>query len=115
MASEPIGPRITGMQHDVEEIKRHMEHIANHRDGNQNVTNLRLEGVGSWQMTLCLLLTAVSALMAGFAMYTASDAKGELRTNNINRERDIGELRQTDNAIRAYINTGQMPTKAKGK
>lgn len=111
--AEPIGPRITGLQHDVDEIKRNMEHIANH-EGNQNVTNLRLEA-SSWQLTVCLLLTAVSALMAGFAMYTASDAKGELRTNNINRERDIGELRQTDNAIRAYINTGQMPTKAKGK
>lgn len=113
--AEPIGPRISGVEHKVEEIKRAVEHIANHRDGNQNVTNLRVEGVSSWQLTFCLLLTAVSALMAGFAMYTASDAKGELRTNNINRERDIGELRQTDNAIRAYINTGQMPTKAKEK
>lgn len=112
--ADQITPRITGMQHDVEQIKRHMESIANHRDGNQNVTNLRLEA-SSWQLTVCLLLTAVSALMAGFAMYTAADAKGELRTNNINRERDIGELRQTDNAIRAYINTGQMPTKKKEK
>lgn len=111
--AEPIGARITGVEHKVEEIKEAVERIANHRDGNQNVTNLRLEGATSWQLTTCLLLTAVSALAAGFAVVMAMDAKGEARTNNINRERDIGELRQTDNAIRAYINTGRMPVQAK--
>lgn len=107
---DPLGPRITGVEHKVDDIKRAVESIGN-RDGNQSVTQVRFEGASQWQLTTCLLLTTISVLTAGFAMWSAMDARGEMRANNTNRERDIGELRQTDNAIRAYINTGALKPK----
>jgi uncharacterized membrane protein YjjP (DUF1212 family) len=67
MASEQIGPRITGMQHDVEEIKRHMEHIANQRDGNQNVTKIVFEGGKS--AVVSLLVGLVGGVCIGGSVF----------------------------------------------
>jgi hypothetical protein len=53
----------------------------------------------------------VSVLVAIGAVLFAMDARGEMRANNSNRENDIRELRQADNAFRAYINTGRVPVK----
>lgn len=111
---EPIGARISGMEHKVDEIKRAVENVANHGGGNQNVTQVRFEGA-SWPLVACLLLAVVASVTAAGTVLFAMDARNEMRTNNTNRERDIGELRQTDHAVRAYINTGRLSPSLKEK
>lgn len=53
------------MEHKVDEIKRVVESVANHRGGNQNVTRLEFNagGVGVWLATtaagVCLVVTFI--------------------------------------------------------
>lgn len=66
---EPIGPRITGVEHSVKEIKEAVERMVENHSGNQNVTTVRFEGgaVGVWIcVTLCLVMFAISTVMAAW-------------------------------------------------
>ena len=92
--------------------ERIMRAVLGDHSGNKS-SNINIVGADRWQLGACLLLTAVAALSAAGAVLFAMDARSEMRSNNTNREADIRELRQSDNAIRAYINTGRMPAKGK--
>jgi len=66
---EPIGPRITGVEHGVKEIKEAVERMVENHAGNQNVTTVRFEGgaVGIWIcVTLCLVMFAMSTVLAAW-------------------------------------------------
>lgn len=66
---EPIGPRITGVEHGVKEIKEAVERMVENHTGNQNVTTVRFEGgaVGVWIcVTLCLVMFAMSSVLAAW-------------------------------------------------
>lgn len=66
---EPIGPRITGVEHGVKEIKEAVERMVENHAGNQNVTTVRFEGgaVGVWIcVTLCLVMFAMSSVLAAW-------------------------------------------------
>lgn len=64
---DELGPRITGVEHKVDHIKKAVERMANNHSGNQNVTTVRFEGgaVGVWVCaTACLVMLAASSIMA---------------------------------------------------
>lgn len=79
MAVDPLA-RITGMQHDVEQIRQHMESIANHREGNQNVTTIRFDGEKSVKTSLLVgfvggAALGVAVVAAGWVAWALSDVK----------------------------------------
>lgn len=64
---EPIGPRITGMEHRVSELKDAVERISNHRDGSQNVSHINIAagGVGVWAaVTCCAVMLSLNMVLA---------------------------------------------------
>lgn len=66
MADNRANPRITGIQHDVEDIKRHLESIGNHRNGTQNVTQVTFSagGFGLWiAVTACLMMLVLNVVL----------------------------------------------------
>jgi hypothetical protein len=68
--------------------------------------------VPPWHVWVCATAAIMSVLVAIGAVVFAMDARTEMRANNVNRENDIRELRQADNAFRAYINTGRVPVQS---
>ena len=55
---EPIGPRITGVEHGVQEIKEAVERMVENQSGNQNVTTVKLEA-GAAGIWICATACAV--------------------------------------------------------
>lgn len=60
--ADVIGPRITGMQHDVDEIKRHMESIGNRNSGNSHV-RIDAGGMGVWIATTACIAMLCAGLI----------------------------------------------------
>lgn len=80
MAETPIGARISGVEHRVEDIKRAVEGIGNHRNGTQNVTQVTFSGLGSASAILAVGLAAGVALgtagaCAAWVSWALSDVK----------------------------------------
>ena len=63
---EPIGPRITGVEHGVKELKEAVERMTTNHSGNQNVTNVRFEGGKS--IVTSLLIGLVCGLCLGLGL-----------------------------------------------
>jgi hypothetical protein len=85
---------------------------------NNNSTSTVVFQGGGWSVGLLIL----AALITAGALYVADDAKDEVKAVRLEQQvmrnevmAEIRDLRNTDNAIRAYINTGRMPTQAKEK
>ena len=77
------------------------------RAGNTNTAKIEVNagGVGLWiATTACIVMIATLAVLVpvGVGAYVTIHAK-------------IQSLENTDNAIRAYINTGKMPVKKEDK
>lgn len=99
--AEPIGPRITGVEHKVNEIKDALERIDNH-SGNQNVTNVRFEGGKS--VVLSLLVGLVGGLCMGLAFGVVGWVSWALtRQDSMNNW-----TAQEVTAIRSYITNGKL-------
>jgi hypothetical protein len=64
---------------------------------------------------LCATAAIIAALVAMGSMAFAMDARNEMRANDVKRQDDIRELRQADNAFRAYITTGRVPVQSQRK
>lgn len=78
---QPIGPRITGLEHKAEEIKKAVDRMTqtNH-SGNQNVTNVRFEGGKSIVFSVALGLVGgvclgVSVAVVGWVGWALSDIR----------------------------------------
>jgi hypothetical protein len=81
---------------------------------NNNSTSTVVFQGGGWSVGLL----ALAAVVAVGSLYVADDAKDEVKAVRLEQQvmrnelmAEIRDLRNTDNAIRAYINTGQMPKK----
>lgn len=61
---------------------------------------------GVW---VCAFLAGAAILCSAFALYQTSETKADMRKMEIQHQLKIQQLEGTDNAIRAYINTGKMP------
>lgn len=60
--AEPIGPRISGVEHKVEEIKRAVESIGNRNSGNSHV-RIDAGGVGVWIATTACIAMLCAGLI----------------------------------------------------
>lgn len=100
--AESIGPRITGIEHDVDEIKRAVESIANHRNGSQNVTQVTFQGLGNISAVLAVGLVAGVCLGVSVAV-AAWVAAAFSRQDNMNNW-----TAQEVTAIRSYITNGKL-------
>jgi hypothetical protein len=63
---EPLGPRITGMEHKVNEIRDALERIGNQAGGSQNVAtwNVNAGGAGVWiAVTACCVMLALNVVL----------------------------------------------------
>lgn len=99
--AEPIGPRITGVEHKVNEIKDALERIDNH-SGNQNVTNVRFEGGKS--VVLSLLVGLVGGVCIGgsvFAVGWIASALDDVRETQRDQQAFIQATYQQAPHIRA--------------
>lgn len=63
--AEPIGPRITGIEHKAEEIKRAVESIGNRNSGNSHV-RIDAGGIGAWAAVTAAIVCFLVAVMTGF-------------------------------------------------
>lgn len=87
---EPIGPRITGIEHSAKEIKEAVERMATNHTGNQNVTTVRFEsgGFGVWiAATSCLVMLGMMIIGGLWVSreFTRMDRKAEEQENKIDR------------------------------
>jgi hypothetical protein len=65
---EPIGPRITGVEHKVGQLKDAVERMASNRDGSQSVSHVTISagGLGVWLTTLAAVVMMVVNVGLGF-------------------------------------------------
>jgi hypothetical protein len=107
MSAEPMGARITGMEHKVRDIKTAVDRIANAHSGHQNVSSVTIDagGVGLWiAATACI----VCVLVCTGAILYAMDAKADVRAERMSREIMNKWTAQEVTAIRSYITTGKL-------
>jgi hypothetical protein len=86
--------------------ERLLAELLGARNSNQSTVTINAGGLGVWISGACCL---AAALCSVFALYQASETKADLRATEIVLQAKIQQLENTDNAIRAYINTGKMP------
>lgn len=99
---ESIGPRITGVEHGVQELKEAVERMTTNHSGNQNVTNVRFEGGKS--IVTSLLIGMVCGLCLGLGLGVVgwvSWALGRQDTMNNWTAQEVS-------AIRSYITNGKL-------
>lgn len=99
---EAIGPRITGMEHRVDEIREAVERISNHRDGSQNVTQIKFDG-GRTVVT-SLMLGLVAGVCLGVAVFSAV----WVATMASNQQAMNRWMTQEVTAVRSYITSGKL-------
>lgn len=99
---EPIGPRITGLEHKAEGIKRAVEQMASNRSGNQNVTVFKVEGAGG------LLATLAVGLVAGVCLGVSVAAVGWVSASFARQDSMNNWTAQEVTAIRSYITNGKL-------
>lgn len=62
--AEPIGPRITGLEHQVDDLRIAVERAAHNRNASNSTITVNAGGVGVWvATTACVVMLAVSCLM----------------------------------------------------
>jgi hypothetical protein len=102
MSAEPMGARITGMEHKVRDIKDAVDRIANAHSGNQNVTTIKLDGGRSIITSLVIglvggCLLGLSVAVVGWVSWALS------RQDSMNNW-----TAQEVTAIRSYITNGKL-------
>lgn len=102
MSAEPMGARITGMEHKVRDIKDAVDRIANAHSGNQNVTTIKLDGGKSIITSLVIglaggCLLGLSVAVVGWVSWALS------RQDSMNNW-----TAQEVTAIRSYITNGKL-------
>lgn len=102
MSAEPMGARITGMEHKVRDIKDAVDRIANAHSGNQNVTTIKLDGGRSIFTSLVIglvggCLLGLSVAIVGWVSWALS------RQDSMNNW-----TAQEVTAIRSYITNGKL-------
>lgn len=100
--ADPLGPRITGVEHKVDDIKRAVESIGNHRNGSQNVTQVTFSGLGNLSAVLVLGLAAGMCLGVSVAV-AAWVGSAFSRQDSMNNW-----TAQEVTAIRSYITNGKL-------
>jgi hypothetical protein len=72
---DPISPRITGIEHGVDEIKARLEKMSPRRDSSSSVTfSVNAGGFGVWvATTLCAVMFSLNIALG--AMYLNLDRK----------------------------------------
>ncbi len=101
---EPVGTAVERLQKELDRLVP--------RNSNSQTFTLQTSSPVAW---VCVIVTVISVMAAGFALYAASDAKNQGRADRAELLQKIQSLENTDNAIRAYINTGRMPVKKEDK
>lgn len=75
------------------------ELLLPHRNESSSTITFNAGGAGVWiAITCCLVMAAVLAIAVPVGVGAYLDTQAQIR-----------QLENTDNAIRAYINTGKMP------
>lgn len=66
--ADPIGARITGVEHKVNDIREAVERIATNRDGSQSVSHVTLSagGIGTWIACAAAVGSFLTAIFMGF-------------------------------------------------
>lgn len=82
--------------------------------GNRNSQNFTLQ-TSSPVGWICAIFAIVACLSSFFSLVIALDSRNQARAERIEIMNKIQALENTDNAIRAYINTGRMPPKKEEK
>lgn len=66
--ADPIGARITGVEHKVNDIREAVERIATNRDGSQSVSHVTIAagGFGLWVASTACMVMLVLNVVLGF-------------------------------------------------
>jgi len=109
---EPIGPRITGVEHRVGELKEAVERMVENQSGNQNVTRVVVDGgLGSVAVGI-----AIGAVIMGSAWIasTLSNIYETMRNNEAFIQatyQQAPEIRERFDQIKAAQAKTQEPHK----
>lgn len=88
-------------------VERVLRDALGGRNGNASVSQVTVNT--SWGVWVSVVLCVVSGMLSAFSLYVANDTRNEIRHQETMLQSKIQALENTDNAIRAYINTGKMP------
>lgn len=100
-----LNERISSMEHDAERLKKTIAQVADrisNKDGNQNVTNIRLEGGRS--LVFSLLIGLVGGVCLGCAVFSAV----WVASMSMNQQLMNRWMAQEVTAVRSYITTGKL-------
>jgi hypothetical protein len=69
----------------------------------------------SWHIWVCVGLLAAATMLSGFTLYMVGEANDNARADRVEFNRKLDSLEGSDNAIRAYINTGILKPREEAK
>lgn len=88
----------------VERLQKELDRLVPRNSNSQTFTLNTSSPVAG----LCVLVTVVACMFAGFALHMASDARAQGRADRQELLDEIRALKDDTKGIRAYINTGRL-------
>lgn len=90
MAGSPMESRITGIEHDAQEIKEALGRMTTNHSGNQIVQPVTIQagGIGVWIAATCCFVMVGMMVIGGLWVsreFTRMDRKAEEQENKIDR------------------------------